>query len=97
VSRRDYRAEVDALPKADLISLMEQAAQVLADHADDCRGDDCEHSYRLECETVLRGAEMLRDGDLAGVPLHHLLDELQRRGWGFAITKGGERLEGGDR
>lgn len=81
---RDYRAEVDAMPKGELVGLLEQAAQVLSDAGDDCRGLDEEASYRLECETVLRAAEMLRNRkagktDLSRVSTLSLAMELQRR------------------
>lgn len=89
MSVRDFAAEVSAMSKDDLVVLLEQAAQVLSDHGDDCRGRDEEASYRLECETVLRAAEIVGEADapdLSKVSTARLLREVHRRKDILAMT-----------
>jgi len=57
-------AEVDSriarLSMDELSQALMQAADQISEHAHDCRGDDCEVSYRLEAAAVYRAAGIIR-------------------------------------
>lgn len=53
-------ARIDALTLGELSEALVQAADEISEHAHDCRGDDCEVSYRLEAASVYRAAGIIR-------------------------------------